>query len=149
ALILDTLTNHRFRLAPPAQTTRRAIKASTRPQGTVNVARLYWGYPTLVAILAQAGAISLVLIDLVSPQPGPSQEMACRPLYPAYRRCRGAARTPLTVMAHRTPTLARLAQKRERKAHIRPSLLAPPDLVSGPSEPSLLAQQKLSAPSQQ
>jgi hypothetical protein len=88
-------------------------------------------------------------IDLVSPQPGPSREMARRPLYPAYRRCRGAARTPLAEAAHRTQNLARPAQKRERKAHLGPSLLAPSDLVSGPSEPSLLAQQQLPAPGQQ
>src|SRR4029077_13993595 len=88
-------------------------------------------------------------IDLVSPQPGPSREMACRPLYPTYRRCRGAARTPLAEAAHRPPNLARLAQKREREAHLGPSLLAPSDPVSGPSEPSLLAQQKLPAPGQQ
>src|SRR6266436_4699824 len=61
ALILDTLTNHRFRLASPTEAGGRAVKARTRPRATVSAALLDWGYPTLVAILAQAGAIRLLL----------------------------------------------------------------------------------------
>src|ERR1700730_13066607 len=62
AVAIDTLNNHRFRLAPPAEAGGRAVKACARARATVSAALLDWGYPTLVAILAQAGAISLLLI---------------------------------------------------------------------------------------
>ena len=151
ALMIDTVTNHRFNRAcsPPAG--GRAVKPCTRPRATVSAALLDCGYPTLVAILAQAGAISLLLIVasiwfLRSPGQAGRWRVALYILpisvaaVPPERRLQAA---------HRRPNLARLPQKRERKAHLGPSLLAPSDLVSGPSEPSLLAQQKLPAPGRQ